>query len=131
MRVKFITAVMLLVSPFAKAQITNVSYVSVQNDFSPQQYSSFQATILPDSGSCLKLSIENPEGSKVHVLIRHAVTGVVLDTAIYKKQYSCRYNFQNADDGAYTVVVRNGKRKIRKEIYLNTEMIESRKIRVE
>lgn len=105
-------------------------YVVTANNLKGQERElSFRVNILSENDSCLKIFIHNPEKKKLQLTIIHSVTGYVADTIIEGDEYACRYNFSNADDGKYKVIVRNGKEKFTKEIELNTVTIRNLQLR--
>ena len=132
MCLQFLATVMFLLSALCgRAQTAETSYVSTQNDLTMPPVSSFTADVVADNNSRLIIAISNPDNKKVQLTIKHSFTGVVVDTTIYDQQFSCRYNFENADDGKYIITIRNGKEKYKKEIALNTSTVISRSISVQ
>lgn len=66
------------------------------------------------------LAIQNPEQKRLRLEVSHPVLGAVVDTIISSRQFTCRYNLNQADDGHYRIIVRNGKEKFIKEVEINT-----------
>jgi len=91
----------------------------------------FSATVEAVADSSIRIIIDNPQQKLLNLRITHMVTGIVKDTMINTERYACVYHFGSADDGTYQVIVRAGKKKIRKTILLRTETIPVRTLNVE
>lgn len=97
-------------------------YTATTNDHSlPATDASFALSIIPDKiATAFGLFISNPEKKKIRLEICHQAYGVVIDTSFAGDQFSCRYNFENVDDGHYQVTLTSGKEKMTKNIEINT-----------
>src|SRR5688500_9217292 len=72
------------------------------------------------TATALDVLAQNPEKKKIQVHISHQVLGVLVDTSFTGEQFKCRYNFDQVEDGRYTVTLINGKEKVTKELEINT-----------
>lgn|GEM_PF-4319791 len=82
---------------------------------------SFDVKLLPDpKPDAFLLSLENPTRKNLRLTISHRDLGAVVDTTIASGEYTTRFNFDEAMDGRYMVIVENGKEKFSKEIELST-----------
>ena len=57
------------------------------------------------------LDIRNPQKKKLDLEISHNYLGTAVDTLIRKEVFVQSYNTAEAEDGTYTIVVRDGKEK--------------------
>jgi hypothetical protein len=82
------------------------------------------------TSSGFHLSILNPEMKKLVVQIEHGILGTAVDTVIRGKEYSQFYNTAVAEDGNYTIRVKDGKEKFQRRFRVstiamkNTEIVE-------
>jgi len=108
-------------SLLASAQPENVKSTETEN--------SFRVRIQPEGTVSFRMFVENPSSKKLDITVIHSLNGVVADTTIDKTAYTCKYNFESAEDGRYIVIVSNGKEKFKQEIELNT--VTTRNIRID
>lgn len=95
---------------------------------STETETSFTANVLPDSGSSFVLQLENPRKAKLSLMIMNPNAEILVDTLITKEQFYCRYNFKNAADGKYTILISGGKERVWKEMELNTTVVTHRNL---
>ncbi|MBC7948683.1 MAG: hypothetical protein H7Y42_12420 [Chitinophagaceae bacterium] len=82
---------------------------------------SVSLSIIPDNLSpAFKLYVHNPEKRRVELSISHKTYGIVVDTSFSVDQFNRRYNFDQAEDGQYTVILTIGKEKLAKTVEINT-----------
>ena len=109
----FITVTVSAQQPFYTA--------SINNNRIPEKETSFFVSIIPaKAATAFDVFAQNPEKKKIQVRISHQVLGVLVDTSFTGEQFSCRYNFDQVEDGRYQVALINGKEKVTKEIEINT-----------
>jgi hypothetical protein len=119
---KFFTSVVVLfLAVTVHAQKNVYGGATINNMNLPEKEFSFQAHVLPDSNlTVFNLVIQNPEKKKLQVQISHRELGMAVDTTIYSEKFIRRYNFNEADDGRYLIVVSHGKEKFSREIEIHT-----------
>src|SRR5215510_9853521 len=99
---------------FLALLITSVT-VSAQTSFQrtvaskttlPEKEISFNLTVVPDKETTsFVIYVSNPEQKRIKLEISHQVYGLATDTVITGEKYSGKYNFEQADDGRYTVTL--------------------------
>ena len=116
-------------SPFLICLLFVAASVSAQKTFNSvtkntRPYSnelSFSVSVIPDQATAaFNVRVYNPERKQIDLLISHKNNGIVVDTLITDVQFNCRYNFDQADDGQYTLTLRSGKEKLTKTVDINT-----------
>jgi hypothetical protein len=110
----------MFILPFAGLAQDNADKIKPQT--------SFQVRIQPEGPLSFRLLIDNPFRKRLDISIMHSVNGPAVDTMVEKETFSCRYNFESAEDGRYVITISNGKEKFSQEIELNT--ITTRNIRL-
>lgn len=109
----FITVTISAQQPFYTA--------SINNNRIPEKETSFFVSIIPvKTATAFDVYAQNPEKKKIQVQISHQVLGVLVDTSFTSEQFSCRYNFDQVEDGRYKVTLINGKEKVTKALEINT-----------
>ena len=110
----------LIISVTAVAQ-KPVYAVSTNNLFLRAKEPSFSVVILPEKvGTAFRVFVQNPEKKKIEIQITHRELGVLVDSSITEPQFNCRYNFDKVEDGHYQVILINGKKRITRDIEINT-----------
>lgn len=66
------------------------------------------------------LFVSNPGKLRLDIQIVDAERRVVVDTTFSSPQYGCRYNFEQMEDGLYTVVVTGGTKSVSQVVAINT-----------
>ena len=112
--------IILLISVSASAQ-SSFYTATANNTRLPQKETSFTLSVVADEASpAFRLYVYNPEQKKVELQISHKLYGVVVDTSFTAGQFSRRYNFEQAEDGRYQVLLISGKERITKTVEITT-----------
>jgi hypothetical protein len=87
----------------------------------PGKESSFNVSVIPvENSSSFKLFVQNAGKRKIDLRIDHRELGLLVDTSFASEQFSCRYNFENLEDGDYQLTISSGKEILTKAIGINT-----------
>ena len=115
------TLVLLLVTvTVVKAQQPVYNMTTTVNSY-PGKETSFNVSVIPvENTSSFKLFVQNAGKRKIDLRIDNRELGLLVDTSFSSDQFSCRYNFENLEDGDYQLTISNGKEILVKAIVLNT-----------
>lgn len=113
-----LSLVMFFLSFAASAQL---SFTSAGDAGQREKEISFSVSVVPDKKTpAFRLHVYNPAQKKIELQISHKVNGVVVDTSFAVTEFSRRYNFEQADDGRYLVILVSGKERVIKTVDINT-----------
>ena len=121
MQTKILSSLIVLVLSTGISAQQSFLAVTKNNTRLPAKETSFTATVVADrTTTAFGLYVFNPEKKKLQLQISHEIYGQVVDTSFTSEQFNCRYNFEQADDGRYRVMIVWGKEKIIKIVEINT-----------
>lgn len=107
--------------PMEKSIAQAVSPVNVKAITKDLNLPSFNVDITPtDDSSKLVVNIENPDRKKLRISIQGPSTWDVYNQTTDKAEYHTRFDFTQAEEGIYTLVIADGKKKVKKQIFINT-----------
>lgn len=83
---------------------------------------SFEVEVAPltSDSSKLLVSIANPDRKKLRISLISPSNWEVYNRDINDEEYRKLFNFITAEDGAYTLIIAEGKKKVKKQININT-----------
>ena len=120
MQTKFIFIIALFFSVSAFSQQSYYS-VTTNDEKLPGKEGTLNVSIIPDQEStAFSLFVQNEDGRKVRLQISHQEYGLLVDTVFENTNYKCRYNFDQVEDGRYEITLISGKRRLTKNIEINT-----------
>ncbi|GAO43323.1 hypothetical protein [Flavihumibacter petaseus] len=90
----------------------------------------FDVIVKPEQGGSFVLQLDNPEMKKISIQISHAELGTAVDTVVQSATYYCRYRFDLAEDGNYTIRVGNGKQVVSRKLQIETRAFVTRQIEI-
>lgn len=119
MLISLVNAAVLSAQPMEKPAgqlYSSVNMKPVANDMAP----SFNLEVVPtrDSSKVI-VRIINPEKKKLHISIR-GYGGEVYSQNTNEEEFLKRFDFSKVENGTYTFIVAAGKKKLRKQININT-----------
>lgn len=91
---------------------------------------SFSVYVIPVNDTTFKIEVVNPDKKRLNINISHQVLGTMVDTVISNDRYVCRYRMQEAEDGKYTISVRNGREKIERTLEQTTTVSVDRRLQI-
>lgn len=120
MQTKFIFIIALF---FSVSGFSQQSFYAVTNNDNklPGEERFLNVSIIPDQAStAFTLFVQNEDGKKIQLQIAHQEYGLLVDTIFENTEYKCRYNFEQVEDGRYEITLISGKRRVTKNIEINT-----------
>jgi hypothetical protein len=116
--VSFLIPLFITVAAVAQQPVYTVSTKDLRL---PAKEASFSVAIMPEKvGTAFRLNVQNPEKKRIEVKISHREIGLVVDTSFTEKQFNCRYNFDQVEDGYYQLTLVHGKERVTRNIEINT-----------
>ena len=114
----FIIALFITVASVAQQPVNTVT---TNDPGLPAKESSVSVAIVPEkTGTAFTLFVQNTERKKIELKINHKDLGLLVDTSFSDEQFNCRYNFEQAEDGYYQVIIVNGKERVIRDFEINT-----------
>jgi outer membrane lipoprotein-sorting protein len=116
--INFVIALFITADAVAQQSV----YTVTTNDHSlPVKETSFTVAIVPEkTGTAFRLFVQNTERKRIELKISHQDIGLLVDTSFTEEQFNCRYNFEQAEDGYYQVIIVNGKERVIRDFEINT-----------
>ncbi|HJU46479.1 MAG TPA: hypothetical protein VJ647_06830 [Chitinophagaceae bacterium] len=105
--------------PVAQAS-SPVNVKAVAKDLNTPSFSVNMIPLQDSEKNKLMLIIENPDKRKLRVSIEGPSNWNIYNEGTTKEEYRKLFDFTQAEDGIYTLVIADGKKKMRKQININT-----------
>ncbi len=117
-----------ILSMTGHTQMGQAEVTSEKDPITNKENTSFKVKVQAAGESSFRILVENPIGKKLSISISDKAGNILFDATTSEKNYACKYDFSNVEDGKYIINISNRKEKFEKEVELNTITIESRNI---